>query len=226
MARIAATKPPTVDTALDEGATGTQETPDTKQDKVGPSDKAVAVAKAVAKDESLIDNQAPAHVQVPADGTDEPMSHGGVAIAPTTQLPKMMEDTVYAAPGLGTTSVEVPKDKDAQNVEKRKAHSEVERRRRDKINQKIASLQEVVPEYVITKTSSKSQKMHKSNVLENTLHYIQDLESALFKFDPTVRLKIHESAKDNSVMGTDTVEEPVVTVAGLDPVKPAEQVVV
>jgi len=216
MARIAATKPPTVDT--DEGATGTKETPATKQDKVGPSDKAVAVAKALSKNDSLAENQA---ISPKPDGTSEEpesISHEAIAIAPTTQLPKMLEDTVYAAPGLGTTSVDVVvKDKDSQNLDKKKAHSLVERRRRDKINQKISSLQEVVPEYVVTKTSSKSQKMHKSNVLENTLHYIQDLESALFKFDPTVRLKIHESAKDNSVLGVDTVEEPVVTVTALGP---------
>lgn len=199
MARIAATKPPTVG--------GTKDTPDTKQDKSGASDKAINVAKAIAKDDSLVDE---------TKGNDEELT-AQEGLASTTQLPKMLEDTVYAAPGLGTTSVELGKDKDSHLVEKRKAHSEVERKRRNKINQKITSLQEVVPEYIVTKTSSKSSKMHKSSVLENTLHYIQDLESALFKFDPTVRLKIHESAKDNSVLAE--VDEPVV---GLESEKTAE----
>ena len=34
--------------------------------------------------------------------------------------------------------------------------------------------------------------------MENTIHYINDLEAALFKFDPTVRMKIHDAAKDSN----------------------------
>jgi len=120
------------------------------------------------------------------------------AIAPA--LPKLLDETVTYGTGLNTTSAPDIDKGDLKGKEKRKAHSEVERKRRTKINDKISALHDCVPEYIVSKSgTSKTTKNHKANILENTINYINDLESALYKFDPTIRMKIHEAARQNII---------------------------
>lgn len=153
---------------------GVKDAPPTKKSKVAEGAKAAAVAK-------------------------NAISAGMIELAPKAIAPalhKIIADPTAVFPMLNQpdgVNIQTAKDKG-----KKKAHSEVERKRREKINAKIQALQDCVPEYIVTKTgsNSKTYKNHKANILENTLHYISDLEFELYKFDPSIRLKIHEMARD------------------------------
>ncbi|KAJ6257255.1 hypothetical protein Dda_8144 [Drechslerella dactyloides] len=97
--------------------------------------------------------------------------HPIIQMKPREVAPAIMEDTA-AKPAAGskrkTTGVSAAKRKIARKT----AHSEIERRRRSKMNDQFAKLKNMVP-------ACKNQDMHKLAILEATTEYLAYLEEAI-----------------------------------------------
>ncbi|KAF3913074.1 hypothetical protein ABW21_db0209335 [Orbilia brochopaga] len=97
--------------------------------------------------------------------------HPIIQMKPREVAPAILEDTA-TKPAAGskrkTTGVSAAKRKIARKT----AHSEIERRRRSKMNDQFAKLKNMVP-------ACKNQEMHKLAILEATTEYLAYLEEAI-----------------------------------------------
>ncbi len=62
---------------------------------------------------------------------------------------------------------------------RRQSHSAIERRRRERMNESIAILREMVPDHIAKKAIDRTPK-HKLDVLESVIEYVKSLENEVF----------------------------------------------
>ncbi|EWC48960.1 hypothetical protein DRE_00265 [Drechslerella stenobrocha 248] len=109
--------------------------------------------------------------------------HPIIQMKPREAAQSIVEDTKpVAGSKRKTPGVSAAKRKIARKT----AHSEIERRRRSKMNDQFAKLKEMVP-------ACKNQEMHKLAILEATTEYLAYLEEAI---------KVYRNAGSESVIGS------------------------
>ncbi|KAK6358954.1 hypothetical protein TWF696_000126 [Orbilia brochopaga] len=97
--------------------------------------------------------------------------HPIIQMKPREVAPAIMEDTA-TKPVAGTKRKTAGVSAAKRKIARKTAHSEIERRRRSKMNDQFAKLKNMVP-------ACKNQDMHKLAILEATTEYLAYLEEAI-----------------------------------------------
>ncbi|EGX45027.1 hypothetical protein AOL_s00173g128 [Orbilia oligospora ATCC 24927] len=109
--------------------------------------------------------------------------HPIIQMKPREVVPAIVEDTTTKAVA-GTKRKATGVSAAKRKIARKTAHSEIERRRRSKMNDQFAKLKSMVP-------ACKNQDMHKLAILEATTEYLAYLEEAI---------KVYRNAGSDSVV--------------------------
>lgn len=90
-----------------------------------------------------------------------------------TMIPTYRHDSVSSSPGLGPTNSTADQREKARKV----SHSAIERRRRERINDKIIQLKQLIP------TCAEQDNLHKMSILQSAIDYIAYLKDIVKTLD-------------------------------------------
>ncbi|KAG0172944.1 hypothetical protein DFQ28_008500 [Apophysomyces sp. BC1034] len=96
---------------------------------------------------------------------------------PTAVVPNnfVRHNSISSSPGLGPTSI--PTTADQREQARKVSHSAIERRRRERINDKIVQLKQLIP------SCADQDNLHKMSILQSAIDYIGYLKMVVEKLD-------------------------------------------
>ncbi|CAJ0927219.1 14040_t:CDS:2 [Entrophospora sp. SA101] len=107
------------------------------------------------------------------------------ALQPSSQQPTTSVFSLPVTPTTNNTSTNSNQNlinnspimqSDQREMARKASHSQIERRRRERINDKIMQLRELIP------GCSEQENMHKLSVLQNAIEYIEYLQAIVFEY--------------------------------------------